>query len=46
VHDIKVYPDTRHSFFNQRGPAYNQEAADDSWNRVLQFFSARLVARD
>jgi carboxymethylenebutenolidase len=41
-HDIKVYPGTRHSFFNDQGRAYDQEAADDSWQRVLKFFGSHL----
>jgi carboxymethylenebutenolidase len=42
AHDIKVYPDTRHSFFNPEGSAYNKRAADDSWRRVIQFFGDQL----
>jgi carboxymethylenebutenolidase len=41
-HEIKVYPGVRHSFFNDRGPTYNREAADDAWARVLSFFSSHL----
>lgn len=41
-HDIKIYPGSRHSFFNDQGRAYDQEAARDSWRRVLGFFAARL----
>jgi carboxymethylenebutenolidase len=42
AHDIKVYPDARHSFFNDTGSMYDKEAADDSWKRVLQFFGEQL----
>ncbi len=42
-HDIKIYPNARHSFFNDKGPAYNAEAAQDSWSRVLTFFSVHLI---
>jgi carboxymethylenebutenolidase len=42
THDVKVYPNVRHSFFNNTGAAYNQEAADDAWRRVLKFFGERL----
>jgi len=42
THDIKVYPDTRHSFFNDRGATYNEAAAKDSWQRVMAFFKAQL----
>jgi len=41
-HDIKVYPGTRHSFFNDARPAFDKRAAEDSWQRVLKFFSERL----
>ena len=42
-HDIKIYPGARHSFFNDKGAAYNAEAAQDSWSRVLTFFSVHLI---
>jgi len=41
-HDIKIYEDAKHSFFNDRGPFYNAEAATDSWQRVLSFFKSQL----
>ncbi len=43
VHDIKIYPNTRHSFFNDTGRTYNAEAAQDSWGRVLAFFGEHLA---
>jgi carboxymethylenebutenolidase len=43
-HDIKIYPGARHSFFNESGRAYNREAADDSWERVMKFFGTHLGA--
>jgi carboxymethylenebutenolidase len=45
AHDIKIYPGTRHSFFNQQGPNFETEAADDSWRRVIDFFGDRLQDR-
>ena len=42
-HDIKIYPGAKHSFFNDHGAAYNAEAAQDSWARVLNFFQKTLV---
>jgi len=42
VHDIKIYPGAQHSFFNDTRPAYNKEAAEDSWRRVLAHFGERL----
>jgi carboxymethylenebutenolidase len=44
THDIKIYPGTRHSFFNESGRRYNREAADDSWARVMGFFETHLGA--
>ena len=45
THDIKVYPNAGHSFFNDRGRAYDKAAADDSWTRVLKFFGDQLGER-
>ena len=42
AHEIKIYPESRHSFANDRGSAYDKEAADDSWRRVLAFFGEQL----
>ncbi len=42
VHDIKIYPGTRHSFFNEQVKSYNGEAAEDAWQRVLTFFGQHL----
>lgn len=38
AHDIKIYEGAKHSFFNDRGGAYDADAATDSWQRVLSFF--------
>jgi len=43
-HDLKLYQGARHSFFNDRGSAYNAEAASDSWQRVLAFFAEHLAS--
>lgn len=39
-HDIKIYPDSKHSFFNDRGRgrAYNAAASADAWARIQAFF--------
>ena len=42
--DLKVYPDAKHSFFNDQGRNHDPEAAADSWDRVLAFFSEHLGA--
>jgi carboxymethylenebutenolidase len=44
AHDMKVYPGTRHSFFNDRGAAHDTGAAADSWQRTLSFFHEHLAA--
>jgi carboxymethylenebutenolidase len=44
AHDIKIYPGAGHSFFNDRGRAYDKAAAEDSWARVLSFFGTQLGA--
>jgi carboxymethylenebutenolidase len=41
-HDIKIYPEARHSFFNDKGSSYNRAAAEDSWNRVMKFFGEQI----
>jgi len=42
-HDIKIYPGTKHAFFNDTlKDTYNEAAAQDSWERVLAFFGERL----
>ena len=44
--DIKVYPGTRHSFFNEhREKAYAPEASEDSWRRTLKFFREHVAGR-
>ncbi|MEI8406616.1 MULTISPECIES: dienelactone hydrolase family protein [unclassified Kribbella] len=41
-HDLKVYPDARHSFFNDQWRNYDPAAATDSWQRVLAFFAEHV----
>lgn len=43
--DIKVYPNSKHSFFNDQGHSYNEAAATDAWQRVLAFFK-EYVAKE
>lgn len=43
AHDIKVYPNSKHSFCNDdRSSSYNHEVAEDSWERVLAFFETHI----
>jgi carboxymethylenebutenolidase len=41
-HDIKIYPNAQHSFFNDQGSRYDPAASQDSWQRVLTFFKEHL----
>ena len=41
-HDIKVYPDAKHAFFNDDRHNYNAEASADAWQRTLAFFKERI----
>jgi Dienelactone hydrolase and related enzymes len=46
AHDIKIYPGAKHSFFNDRGKAYDKAAAEDSWTRVVKFFGEQIGDRN
>jgi carboxymethylenebutenolidase len=41
-HELRIYPDTPHAFFNDTRPSYRPEAARDAWGRTLAFFAATL----
>ncbi len=41
-HEIKIYPNTRHSFFTAKRSQAEIDAADDSWGRVMTFFGTHL----
>jgi carboxymethylenebutenolidase len=41
-YDIKIYPDARHSFFNDERASYHADAAADAWQRTLSFFDKHL----
>ena len=43
AHDIKIYPGTKHGFFNDTSKIYDESAAQDSWGRVLAFFEKNLA---
>lgn len=43
-HDLKVYPGTKHAFFNDTLPRHHADAAADSWRRVLAFFDEHVGA--
>ncbi|HEX7974893.1 MAG TPA: dienelactone hydrolase family protein [Anaerolineales bacterium] len=46
LHDIKIYPGARHSFFNDQGSAFDPTAAADAWERMLAFFQEHLGAKE
>ncbi len=43
VHEIVVYPGANHAFFNDTGPNYNAQAAQDAWGRVIAWFQKYLA---
>jgi carboxymethylenebutenolidase len=44
-HDIKIYPNAQHSFFNDTRSRFNPDAAADAWQRMLAFFETHLIKR-
>jgi carboxymethylenebutenolidase len=45
-HDMKIYPATKHAFFNDTLKGiYHEAAARDSWERVLAFFGERIEGK-
>ncbi len=43
-HDIKIYDNTLHSFFNRQRTGFEVEASKDAWQRMLAFFKEYLAA--
>jgi carboxymethylenebutenolidase len=41
-HELRIYPDTGHAFFNDRRPSYQPESARDAWGRTLAFLAEKL----
>jgi len=41
-HDIKIYEETKHSFFNQQRTPVEVNASQDAWQRMLSFFQEHL----
>ena len=42
AHDIRIYPGTKHSFFNDERSGYDAAAAENAWVRTLAFFAKHL----
>ena len=45
-HEIKIYPGVRHAFANPTGNNYDAEAAEDAWQRTLNFLATHLKTGD
>lgn len=45
-HEVHIYPGARHAFANPTGNSYNAKAADDAWQKTLQFLQDNLVESD
>lgn len=45
-HEMHLYPGVDHGFnFHARGVRYDQQAADDAWNRAVEFLARTLASR-
>ncbi len=42
-HEIHIYRGVGHAFANPSGNNYNEEAADDAWNRTVDFLARHLA---
>ena len=46
AHDVKIYLNAKHAFCSEDRPnAYDHDAAEDSWEQVLAFFSEHIQRR-
>ena len=39
THQVNVYPDTRHDFYNDTGQAYNEQQALNAWNDAVSWMA-------
>ncbi|MGW8252046.1 MAG: dienelactone hydrolase family protein [Anaerolineales bacterium] len=45
-HEVQIYPNAGHAFFNDTRPhIYQPQAAQDAWQRTLDWFTRHLVQR-
>lgn len=42
-HEVYIYPNAGHAFANPTGNAYDAEAAEDSWQKTLEFLGRTLT---
>ena len=41
--EFHIYPNTTHAFFNDTNTSnYNQDAANDAWEKVLNFYNEHI----
>lgn len=45
-YEIHIYPDAQHAFANPTGNAYDAEAAEDAWQKTLDFLGRKLIEVD
>ena len=41
-HEIHIYPDVGHAFANPTGVNYDAQAADDAWQKTIDFLGRHL----
>ena len=42
VHELRVFDDVNHAFFNDTGPRYDEEAATEAYQAMLDWFGQHL----
>jgi len=42
---LKIYPEANHGFFCHERSSYNRTAAEDSWQKLIQFFRQHLLLK-
>jgi carboxymethylenebutenolidase len=45
-YDIHIYPGADHAFANPTGTAYNAAAAEDAWQKTVEFLNLHLAIND
>ena len=45
-YEIHIYPDAQHAFANPTGNAYDAEAAEDAWQKTLEFLGRKLAGAE
>ena len=45
-HEIHIYPDVGHAFANPTGVNYDAQAADDAWQKTIDFLGRHLSSGD